>query len=160
MPERLPTPIGDGRELKDIRLRILLDLWRGASRRGLMPTKDFIEPGRLGDLMGWIFLYRVERDPLRFLYLLCGPKTVRRIGLDLTGTYVDEHPQPEARAGILAMLTAVAATGRPHRREAPPPHHGPRHGHGIDGAAAGRPRRRRRPPARHPDHRPSGGRPP
>ncbi len=119
MPERLPTPIDDGRELKDVRLRMLLDHWRAASRQGLMPNRDFIDPGRLGDLMGWVFLYRVERDPLRFLYLLCGPKVVRRIGLDLTGKYVDEHPQPEAREGILAMLTAVATSGRPHRREAP-----------------------------------------
>lgn len=119
MPERLPTLIGEGRELKDVRLRILLDHWRTASQQGLMPNRDFIDPGRLGDLMGWIFLYRVERNPLRFLYLLCGPKIVRRVGLDLTGKYVDEHPQPAARDGILAMLTAVATTGRPHRREAP-----------------------------------------
>jgi len=117
--DRLPTPIDDVRELKDVRLRMLLDLWRAASRQGVMPSRDFIDPGRLGDLMGWIFLYRVDRDPLRFLYMLCGQKIVRRLGLDLTGTYVDEYPQPEARAGVLAMLTAVATTGRPHRREAP-----------------------------------------
>lgn len=63
MPERLPTPIDDGRELKDVRLRMLLDHWRAASRQGLMPSRDFIDPGRLGDLMGWIFLYRVDRAP-------------------------------------------------------------------------------------------------
>lgn len=119
MPDRRPTPITDGSELKDVRLRLLLDQWRAASRQGLMPTRDFIDPGKLGDLMGWIFLYRIERDPLRFRYLLCGPKLVRRIGLDLTGKHVDEHPQPEARDGILATLTAVTTTGRPHRREAP-----------------------------------------
>ncbi len=119
MVERPPIPIEDGSEPKDVRLRLLLSLWRAASRQGRMPSRDFIDPAKLGDLMGWLFLYRVERDPLRFLYLLCGPKIVRRVGFDLTGRYVDEHPDPDVRAGILAMLTAVAISGRPHRRQAP-----------------------------------------
>lgn len=119
MVERLPIPIEDGSEPKDVRLRLLLGLWRAASRQGRMPSRDFIDPVKLGDLMGWLFLYRVERDPLRFFYLLCGPQIVRRVGFDLTGRYVDEHPDPAVRDGILAMLTAVATTGRPHRRQAP-----------------------------------------
>ncbi len=119
MPDHPPTPVTDGSEIKDVRLRLLLDQWRTASRQGLMPSRDFIDPNRLGDLMGWLFLYRVERDPLRFLYLLCGPKIVRRVGFDLTGRYVDEHPHPKVRDGVLSILTAVATTGRPHRREVP-----------------------------------------
>lgn len=109
------TPIDDAAQLRDVRLRLLLAHWSDASRRGMMPSRDIIDPGKLGDLMGWLFLYRVERDPLRFLYLLFGPKIARRIGVDLTGKYVDEHPDPDARFGINRLLTAVVTTGRPHR---------------------------------------------
>lgn len=113
------TPIDDDVQLKDVRLRMLLAHWREASRRGMMPSRDFIDPTRLGELMGWLFLYRVERDPLRFFYLLYGPKIARRVGFDLTGKYVDDHPDPEARVAINRLLAAVVTTGRPHRGEAP-----------------------------------------
>lgn len=115
----MPTtwePIEDPGQLKDVRLRLLLSRWTAEAAPGRIPSKDFVDPARLGELMGWLFLYRVERDPLRFLYLLCGPKVVRRVGIDMTGKYVDEHPDPAVRGGILANLTAVATTGRPHRR--------------------------------------------
>lgn len=119
MPGSIWTPIDDATQLKDVRLRLLLAHWRDAFRLGMMPSKDFIDPGRLGDLMGWLFLYRVERDQLRFFYLLYGPKIARRIGFDLTGKYVDDHLDPEARVAINRLLAAVVTTGRPHRGEAP-----------------------------------------
>ncbi len=109
------TPIDDATQLKDVRLRLLLAHWSDASRQGMMPSRDIIDPNKLGDLMGWLFLYRVERDPLRFFYLLFGPKIARRIGVDLTGKYVDEHPDPDTRFAINRLLTAVVTTGRPHR---------------------------------------------
>lgn len=112
------TPIDDAEQLKDVRLRMLLGHWRAASQNGMMPSKDFIDATQLSDLMGWLFLYRVERDPLRFLYLLYGPKIARRVGFDLTGKYVDDHPDPEARVAINRLLAAVVTTRRPHRGEA------------------------------------------
>ena len=112
------TPIDDAGQLKDVRLRLLYTHWRAAGANDRMPSKAIVDPATLGDLMGWLFLYRVERDPLRFFYLLCGYKMVRRIGFDLTGKYVDDHPDPEARDGILKLLTAVVTTRKPHRRTA------------------------------------------
>jgi hypothetical protein len=113
------TPVEDGSELKDIRLRRMLSHWLAVKMHGQLPSKDIVDPDKLGDLMGWLFLYRVERHPLRFLYLLCGPKVVLRIGIDMTGKYVDEHPDPQIREAIIANLTAVATTGKPYRRTAP-----------------------------------------
>ncbi|MBL8688434.1 MAG: PAS domain-containing protein [Rhodospirillaceae bacterium] len=111
------VPIDDPSQLKDIRLRMLLAHWAAAASGGRPPTKDIVDPVKFGDLMGWLFLYRVEREPMRFRYLLYGPKIARRIGFDLTGKYVDEHPLPEAREAIGNLLTAVATTARPHRGE-------------------------------------------
>lgn len=111
------TPVDDPSPLKDARLQHLFTLWaEAAAAAGRPPSKDFVEPDKFGDLMGWLFLYKVERHPLRFLYLLCGPKVVRRFGFDMTGKYVDEHPDPAVAKGILANFTAVVATGKPHRR--------------------------------------------
>jgi hypothetical protein len=111
--------IDDGSQINDVRLRSLLDHWRSAALPGRIPSKDMVDPVRLGDLMGWLFLYRIEPDPLRFLYLRCGPKMVRRVGFDMTGKYVDQHPDPKVRDGILANFTAVVTTRKPHYRRVP-----------------------------------------
>ncbi len=109
-------PVEDAGPLKNAKLRQLFALWSEASVAGRPPAKDFVDPARFGELMDWLFLYKVERHPLRFQYLISGPKLVSRFGLDLTGKYVDEHPDPAVRKGILANLTAVVATAKPHRR--------------------------------------------
>lgn len=112
------TPIVDPSQLKDIRLRVLLAHWSAAAvKRGRPPPKEFVDRAVLGDLLDWLFLYRVERDPLRFLYILCGTKIVRRIGVNITGKYVHDHPDPAAREAIAGALTAVVTTGLPHRVE-------------------------------------------
>lgn len=94
---------------------MLLAHWTAAAAGGRMPTRDIIDPIKLGELMGWLFVYQVERDPLRFRYLVYGPKIARRIGFDLTGKYVHDHPSAEAREAIANLLSAVVVTGRPHR---------------------------------------------
>jgi hypothetical protein len=116
---RVWTPIEDGSQLKDGRLRRLLDFWSAAVREGQPPSKDILDPEKLGDLMGWLFLYRVERNPLRFLYLICGGNVIRRLGIDMTGKFLDQHPDPQIRDAIFANFSAVLATGKPHYRAAP-----------------------------------------
>ena len=56
------NPIEDGSQLKDIRLRLLLAHWSEEAKKGRLPSKDIIDPAKVGDLMGWLFLYLVERD--------------------------------------------------------------------------------------------------
>ena len=109
------APIEDADQLDDMRLRRLLAHWTEAARSGRTPPREFVDRATLGDIMDWTFLYRVEREPLRFLYILCGEKIARRIGVSLTGKYVHDHPDPVAREGIAGALTAVVTTGRPHR---------------------------------------------
>lgn len=111
------SPIDTPGQLKDVRLQRLFVLWSEvATASGKPPSKDFVDAEKFGDLMDWLFLYRVDRHPLRFFYLVSSPKLVRRFGFDMTGKYVDEHPDPAARKGILANFTAVVSTGKPHGR--------------------------------------------
>lgn len=112
-PEWMPAD--DPSKLRDVRLRLMLGHWNEAAAQGI-PSTDFIDPAKVGDLLGWTFLWSIEPDPLRFRYLTCGTKVVRRIGFDMTGKYADEHPNPEVRPGILSVLSKVATTGRPHHR--------------------------------------------
>lgn len=87
------APIVDPGQLKDIRLRLLLAHWSAAAaKRGQRPSKEFVDKAQLGDLLDWIFLYRVERDPLRFLYILCGAKISRRVGVSLAVQIVVDMP--------------------------------------------------------------------
>jgi hypothetical protein len=118
---RIPvwTPVEDGSQLKDGRLRLLLAHWSAAVRHGRLPSKEIVDPAKLGELMDWLFLYRIERNPTRFLYLQCGPRMIRRLGIDMTGKYLDEHPDPQIRDAILANFTAVVTTRTPHYRAAP-----------------------------------------
>jgi hypothetical protein len=111
------APLDDGRQIRDIRIRMVYERWRAAIRIGRLPSKEFIDPVTFGDLMGWLFLYRVERDPQRFLYLLYGPKIALRMGVDWTGRYVDEYRNPETREAITILLSTVVSTGRPHHVE-------------------------------------------
>ncbi|MBM3532871.1 MAG: PAS domain-containing protein [Alphaproteobacteria bacterium] len=113
------TPVEDESRLKDSRLRLMLTHWSAAIRNGKPPTKEIVDPDKLGELMDWLFLYKVERRPLRFLYLQCGPGIVRRVGFDMTGRYLDEHPDPQIREVIFATLSAVATSRTPHYRTAP-----------------------------------------
>ena len=116
---RVWTPVEDENQLKDVRLKRLLAHWSAAAGHGKLPSKDIVDPEKLGDLMDWLFLYRIERHPLRFLYLMCGPGMIRRLGIDMTGKYLDEHPDPQVRDAIVANFTAVIDTRRPHYRAAP-----------------------------------------
>ena len=112
------TPIVHPDQLGDLRLRLMLAHWSAAATRlGQPPPREFVDGAQLGELMGWLFLYRVERDPLRFLYVHCGEKIARRLGFSLTGRYVHEHPNPAAAAGIAATLTAAVEAKRPLRME-------------------------------------------
>lgn len=108
------TPIEDGSQIRDVRVRLVYTQWAEAARHGPLPTKEIVNPARFGDLMGWLFLYRVERDPLQFFYVLYGSKISRRTGINLSNHYVDEYPHPETREAIITLLTLVADTGRPH----------------------------------------------
>lgn len=100
-------------------LRRLHADWQAAVSAGSgLPGHEFVDPLRLKYLLGALLVVGVARgdgDAMRFHYRLIGTDVVARIGLDVTGLWMDEHPDPEvARTGPPACRLCVDAA-RPVR---------------------------------------------
>jgi hypothetical protein len=90
--------------LGDERLRQLYTLWRGAHDHDLKPpTHAFVDPMNLRFIIGSILLMEVQPEPLRFHYRLVGTDVVDHLGVELTGIWLDQHPD----AGRIAEITAA-----------------------------------------------------
>ena len=108
-------PLLAAEQLADARLRQLHALWLA---RGPAPDPSFVDPVALRFILGSIIVFSVvsggERTPLRFRYRLCGTQVVDRMGMELTGSYVDEHPVPDSRRLIGSLLEHVVAERVPY----------------------------------------------
>ncbi len=108
-------PLLAAEQLGDERLRQLYALWLA---RGPAPDPSFIDPVALRFILGSIIVFAVvgggERTSLRFRYRLCGTQVVDRMGMDLTGRHVDEHPVPESRILIGRLLESVVRERAPY----------------------------------------------
>lgn len=78
-----------------------------------MPGKEFLDPLRLRFLLGSLSLLEVQREPLRFRYRLVGTDIVHRLGMELTGRWLDEHPDPHMRPFLVQGATMVYREGKP-----------------------------------------------
>lgn len=94
-------------------LRRLYELWKVKRGGRIGPSRAELGPFDLRFILGNILLIDVLRDPLRFRYRLCGTNIVARAGFDLTGRFVDEHPEPQFRQAALGSYTKVAETRAP-----------------------------------------------
>lgn len=98
--------VDDERDIEDMRLAWLFRLWRAAGGDGL-PTRSFVDPVALTPLLGSIVLFDVVGDPRRFRYRLMGIDIADRMGSDLTGKWLEEHPIAAHRDAIGALLAKV-----------------------------------------------------
>lgn len=79
--------------LADERLRRLYGLWREAHDHDLKPpTHAVVDPMDLRFIIGNILLMEVQAEPLRFRYRLVGTEIVDHLGVELTGLWLDQHP--------------------------------------------------------------------
>ncbi len=79
----------------DPRLRRLCEYWLSLrpAADGL-PGRQHIDPAAIRDLLPWIWMVDVERNPLRFRYRLLGTEQVHAMERDLTGHLLDDaHPR-------------------------------------------------------------------
>jgi hypothetical protein len=95
------------------RLRRLFDYWQGKRVAGALPARATLDPVDIPDLLGSVALIDVLRDPLRFRFRLVGTEIVARLGTDLTGRSLDDHPWPEYRALLRHAYSSVVANGEP-----------------------------------------------
>lgn len=105
--------ISDAGKIQDSNLRQFLQLWHNAHVDGQAPGKDFLDPLRLRFLLGSLSLLEVQSAPLRFRYRLVGTDIVQRLGHELTGKFLDEHPDPALRPFLVKGATMVQHTATP-----------------------------------------------
>src|SRR5690606_8929963 len=55
----------------------------------------------------------VQTQPLRFRYRLVGTDIVQRLGMELTGKWLDEHPDKALRPFLLEGAAMVYSSGIP-----------------------------------------------
>lgn len=94
-------------------LRRLYRYWdeKRAGRR--FPARSDIDPTDLPYLLGWLNLIDVLHNPLRFRYRLQGTKLVWHTGFEMTGKFLDEHPQPEFRTYLARSWQRIVDSGEP-----------------------------------------------
>lgn len=100
-------------KLHDSNVRQFLQLWFDARETGQKPGKEFLDPLRLRFLLGSLSLLEVQPDPLRFRYRLVGTDIVQRLGHELTGKWLDEHPDAAWRPFLLKGATMVHHAAMP-----------------------------------------------
>lgn len=96
--------------IEDERLRRLLAYWESKRQGERLPGRADLDPLDFHYLLGWVSLLEVSHHPRRYRYRLNGSLLVERFGIDMTGKYLDDLPQPEFRA-LLEMLWNEAVDG-------------------------------------------------
>lgn len=105
--------IADTGRVADPNVRQFLDLWFAEAGAGHQPGKDFFDPLRLRFLLGSLSLLDVEKEPLRFRYRVVGTDIVQRLGHELTGKLLDDHPNQTFRPLLIQGCRVVYHTGKP-----------------------------------------------
>ncbi len=104
----------------DARIRRLYDYWRSIHPAdGGLPGRRHVEPLHLPELLRWLCLVDIQREPLRFRYRLIGTGQVQAMRRDLTGQWIDAALPGFERSAGYADFAAVAAGDIRYRRGAP-----------------------------------------
>lgn len=81
-------------------VRRLYAYWRNKAGSRRFPSRGDIDPLEFAYILGWVMLVDVIRDPLRFRFRLYGSAIADRMNFDMTGKFVDEHPDTDYRERI------------------------------------------------------------
>jgi hypothetical protein len=93
----------------DRRIRRLHDYWCGIHpAEATLPGRQHLEPLDLSEVLRWVWLIDVQREPLRFRYRLVGTGHRDVMGADFTGRWLDEAFPGFASLRGYADLVAVA----------------------------------------------------
>lgn len=97
----------------DARIGRVLEYWRSirpAADR--LPGRQHVDPDDLAELLPWLWLVDVQREPIRFRYRLVGTGHRAVVGADLTGKWIDEafadFPRMQGYADFLAVAQGEA----------------------------------------------------
>jgi len=99
--------------IEDEALQRLYRYWSDKRGTRRFPARRDIDPLEFIYILGWVTLVDVTHAPLRFRFRLYGSELARRLGTDLTGKYLDEHPQREFGALLQQSWQQVVERGEP-----------------------------------------------
>src|SRR5438552_1830808 len=105
--DKMLSTIADG----DLRRLYLYWDEKRAGRR--FPARRDLDPVDMAFILGWLLLLDVSYEPLRFRFRLHGSELGARLGRDLTGVYVDEHPRPQLGAYMQKAWSEVVTQRKP-----------------------------------------------
>jgi hypothetical protein len=93
----------------DPRLTGLYEYWLSIQPvNGLLPARRDFDPVDVPQVLPWLWLVDVQREPLRFKYRLIGTELVAAIGHNATGKCLDEvHPRFTSSAGYQQLVNAA-----------------------------------------------------
>lgn len=111
------TMLSPADRLQTLRLDRLLREWRAAAPADGLPHVGFADPLQLTYLIGAMLILDVEHvapdQPARFRYRLIGTEITGRSGRDLTGVYVDAHPERSFAKVAQRVCTLVVEARAP-----------------------------------------------
>lgn len=93
--------------INDARLRRLYSDWEAWRRGRDFPSRADFTPHDLKYLIGNLSLLDVVYAPLRFRYRIHATRLAQRIGIELTGKWVDQIPNPSHAASARSHFTEV-----------------------------------------------------
>ncbi|HYL48178.1 MAG TPA: PAS domain-containing protein [Stellaceae bacterium] len=96
-----------GLGVRDARLARLLADWEARRRGRAFPSRADFVPEDFRYLIGNLSLLDVAYSPLRFRYRVHATRLAQRIGIELTGKWVDEIPNPAHAAGAHSHFAEV-----------------------------------------------------
>jgi len=99
--------------IQDKSLARLYAYWRGKRGARAMPAWREFDPMELGFILGWLNVIEVHRDPLRFRFRVHGSMLVSYTGVEMTGRFLDEHPDPEHREFLERMWSDAVESREP-----------------------------------------------
>ena len=77
------------------------------------PSRKDIDPVDFSYVLGHVILVDAMRDPMRFRVRLHGTEMVAKAGYDLTGKFLDDHPNTEYRRYVIERCEGLVRDGEP-----------------------------------------------
>jgi hypothetical protein len=90
-----------------------LDYWDSKRAGRRMPARRDIEPTEILELLPYVVLIDVRRDPLDFRYRLVGTAVAARFGHDHTGAHFSALPQQSQGSEVWKTATRILQEKRP-----------------------------------------------
>jgi hypothetical protein len=100
-------------EIRSAILRRLLADWEARRFGDALPARADFDVLDLKYCLGWIALFDVLNNPLRFRFRVHGTAIARRVGYEMTGKELDEMPSPALAAKMRAHFSRVIAARAP-----------------------------------------------